>query len=310
MSLNFDTNAWYQVNVTKFPGSSLLGTSLFQDGKTGAVFYQNTNTSAKGQSWQFYPYNSSVYLLRCKDGGPNGYLAAAAGKTDTDQSDVTGNTVPILANYNVTDDSMFWTVAPWGDGTYYFSNLANGSEWRLSVMDNKLMVMDSNTLPAQSGEHYTFTSLSTIGDSRYSTVNTYPTTSRTENAVAPTTTSTITATGDSTPSPSAGSSPSESSSGGLSTGAAAGIGVGVGLAVAILVAFLAIFFIRRRKNARTGPGPEQTNPVGDAKYQPAANGRFHEMGTTNTFPEMPTSARSQPHEVWTPPMELQGDSRR
>lgn len=171
MSLNFDTNAWYQVNVTKFPGSSLLGTSLFQDGKTGAVFYQNTNTSAKGQSWQFYPYNSSVYLLRCKDGGPNGYLAAAAGKTNTDQSDVTGNTVPILANYNVTDDSMFWTVAPWGDGTYYFSNLANGSEWRLSVMDNKLMVMDSNTLPAQSGEHYTFTSLSTIGDSRYSTVN-------------------------------------------------------------------------------------------------------------------------------------------
>lgn len=171
MSLNLDENAWYQVNVTKFTGQSLLGTSLFKDGNTGAVFYQNTNTSRIGQSWQFYPYNSSVYLLRCKDGGPNAYLAAAAGEANADSSAVSGNTVPIMANYNVTDDSMFWQVEPWGDGTYYFHNLANGSDWRLNVRDNALMAMDSNITSAQSGEHFTFTSLSTIGDSRYSTVN-------------------------------------------------------------------------------------------------------------------------------------------
>lgn len=171
MSLNFDDNTWYQVNVTRFTGLSLLGTSLFKDGKTGAVFYQNTNTSARGQSWQFYPYNSSVYLLRCKDGGPNGYLAAAAGKEDTEQSSITGNTVPILAHYNVSDNSMFWQIEPWGDGTYYFSNLANGSNWRLNVLGSALMAMDSNITSEQAGEHFTFSSLSTIGDDRYSTIN-------------------------------------------------------------------------------------------------------------------------------------------
>lgn len=51
------------------------------------------------------------------------------------------------------------------------SNLANGSDWRLNVLDTGLMAMDSNITSAQSGEHFTFTSLSTIGDSRYSTVN-------------------------------------------------------------------------------------------------------------------------------------------
>ena len=172
MSLNLDENAWYQVNVTRFTGLSFLGTSLYNEGNTGAVFFQNTNTSSRGQSWQFYPYNSSVYLLRCKDGGPNAYLAvAAAGKDSTDSSTVTGNTVPVMANYNVTDDSMFWQVAPWGDGTYHFSNLANGSDWRLNVLGTGLMAMDSNITSAQSGEHFTFNSLSTIGDSRYSTVN-------------------------------------------------------------------------------------------------------------------------------------------
>lgn len=171
MSLNFDDNTWYQVNATKASGKSFYGTSLFQDGKTGAVFFQNTNTSVRGQSWQFYPYNSSVYLVRCKDGGPNGYLAAAAGKEDTEQSSITGNTVPILANYNVTDETMFWQIEPWGDGTYYFSNLGNGSNWRLNLLDSGLMAMDSNITSAQSGEHFTFASLSTIGDDRYSTIN-------------------------------------------------------------------------------------------------------------------------------------------
>lgn len=171
MSLNFDDNTWYQVNVTKFSGFSLLGTSLFKDGLTGAVFYKETNTSLRGQSWQFYPYNSSVYLLRCKDAGPNGYLAAAAGSSDGAQASITGNTVPILANYNVTDDSMFWQIDPWGDGTYYFSNLANGTNWRLNVLDTALMAMDSNITSEQAGEHFTFRSLGTIGDDRYSTIN-------------------------------------------------------------------------------------------------------------------------------------------
>lgn len=84
----------------------------------------------------------------------------------------------------------------------------------------------------------------------------------------------------------------------------------MGLAVVILVALLAIFFIRRRKSSRAVSAPPQTSTTEEVKYQPANDGRFHEMGTPHTYAEMPTSATSRPHELWAQPMELQGDSRR
>lgn len=169
MSLNFDSDTWYQVNVTKFPEFSFLGTSLYNhDGTTGAVFYEATNTSKPGQKWQFYPFNSSAYLLRCQDGGPDAYLAVAVGTPETKTS---GRTIAIMASYTILEDSMFWQIQPWGDGTYYFTNLANGTDWHLNVLDTGLLAMDSNIMSTQVGEHYTFTSLSTIGDSRFSTVS-------------------------------------------------------------------------------------------------------------------------------------------
>ncbi|KAJ4424914.1 hypothetical protein N0V82_000418 [Gnomoniopsis sp. IMI 355080] len=141
MSLNLNTDAWYQISVTKFPGFSLIGTSLFRDGLTGSLFFTKTNTTKPGQRWQFYPYNSSVYVLRCEDGGPNAYLNAAKGTGNSSDhaQNVTGDTVPILANASVSDDSMFWQVEPWTDGTYYLSNLANGTNWRLNTQDSALL---------------------------------------------------------------------------------------------------------------------------------------------------------------------------
>lgn len=158
---------------TRFTGLSLRGTSLFKDGLTGAVFDEITNSTSPGQRWQFYPYNASVYLLRCEEGGPDAFLAAArgSGSSSDPASSTTGDTVPIMSNLSISDSSIFWQIAPWGDGTYYFSNLANGSDWRLNTLSTALMAMDSNITTEQSGEHYQFSSMGTIGNSRYSTMD-------------------------------------------------------------------------------------------------------------------------------------------
>lgn len=168
MSLNLDTNAWYQINVTRFTGLSLRGTVLYdKDHKAGAAFYTTSNTSDPSQYWQFYPYNASVYLLRCKTPGSKAYLGA----TQTTNKGVTGNTSPYVADYSISDASMFWTVEPWGDGTYYLWNLGNGSDWRMNVLQTALLAMDSNITSEQSGEHFSFTTLGAIDADRYSTVS-------------------------------------------------------------------------------------------------------------------------------------------
>lgn len=175
MSLNLDTNVWYQVNVTKLSGYSLAGNTLTDhDGTTGGAVLVTTDTTDDAQSWQFYPYNSSAYLLRSKGSGHDSYLSVTVegGGPSDPARDTLGDTVPQMAWYNVTEASMFWEVTPWGDGTYYLSNLANGSSWRLDALDDKRhMVLDSNITSAQSGEHFTFSSLSTIGNSLYSSYN-------------------------------------------------------------------------------------------------------------------------------------------
>ncbi|KAF3767309.1 hypothetical protein M406DRAFT_328397 [Cryphonectria parasitica EP155] len=304
MSLNFDTNAWYQVNVTSQKDQCFHGTPLYEDGLTGAVFFQNTNTSNTGQRWQFYPYNSSVYLLRCEEGGPNGYLGTSLG-TGSDKDRLTGNTVPWLAHYNVSDDSMFWTIEPWGDGTYYFSNLANGTGWRLDTLVTALMAMNSNITSAQRGEQYTFTSIGVIDDSRYSTANTYPS----SHTAAPTLATITTADGASSTSGSSKSASSSitlvtaspSPSSGLSTGAAAGIGVGVGIAAVILAGVAGFFLMRRRKNRRRAPDLMQTPPralVQEDKSNWGYDGA-HELSTPIIAAEMAASAepRSTPVEM-------------
>lgn len=173
-SLNLDTNTWYQVTSPQLDDYSMRGTNLWaSDGTTGALWMDKTNvTGIGGFSWQFWPWNSSVYLLRCKDCGSTGYLAVDVGDdgAPADQ-DETGNTILITANYDVGGDSIFWEIKPWDDGTYYFSNLANGSAWRMNALSNTLMVMDSNITSGQEGEHYDFTSLSAIDNSDYSTVD-------------------------------------------------------------------------------------------------------------------------------------------
>lgn len=186
-SLNIDPNAWYQINVTKQTGQSFRGTVLYDDaGARGAAFFELTNASSPAQAWQFFPFNASVYLLRCQVAGPTAYLGAKRGSGNNDDgdaggggggggddpgADVTGDTLPYMVRYDAADASMFWEAGLWADGTIYLYNLANGSDWRLDVGDDSLMVLSSNITAPQPGEQVTYSKVRAINDESWSTYN-------------------------------------------------------------------------------------------------------------------------------------------
>jgi hypothetical protein len=163
---NFDPNQWYQLTVGNFPDFSMFGTSLYDHG-VGAVFFTGTNLTIPTEKWQLFPYNSSVYMLRSQDSGHNGYLAAAYSANET----TPGGTLPQMRNYTLSDNSMFWQISPWGDGTFYLTNLENGTAWHLEVNSNALMSLSSNFTMPQEGGAFSFKKISAINDSAFSTIN-------------------------------------------------------------------------------------------------------------------------------------------
>jgi len=168
---NFDPNRWYQLLVkSTSDAQSMDGTSLFNNGG-GAVFFQITNTSDAEQQWQLYPYNSSFYVLRTKASGPDSAMNVFASDTES----TPGGTVPAMHNFALSDDSKFWQISPWGDGTFFLTNAANGTAWHLLVKSNSLMAMSSNITLPQDGQSFSFNALGIIDDDNFSSLNVYTT---------------------------------------------------------------------------------------------------------------------------------------
>lgn len=164
---NFDSNRWYQLLVKSASNvQSMDGSVLYDQGK-GSVFFKITNTSQPEQKWQLYTYNSSFHVLRTKGSGPDGYMNVYASVNET----TPGGTVPAMFNSTLSDDSMFWQISPWGDGTFFLTNAANGTAWHLLVKSNSLMAMSSNITFPQDGQSFSFNPLGTIDDDRFSSIN-------------------------------------------------------------------------------------------------------------------------------------------
>ena len=174
---NLDSNQWYRIQNKEISGS-LAGTVLFADGgNTGSAFFQgDDNTNSK--QWQFFPYNGSYYIIRCRNAGPEGYLNVAL------QANMTGtidsNLVPDLRRYTWSDESALWQIEPDGDGFFYLSNAANGTNWRMSVLGSQAgsnsagwMAMDSNITGTQDGQSYIFPTggFDAVDDETWSTIN-------------------------------------------------------------------------------------------------------------------------------------------
>jgi hypothetical protein len=166
----FDPNYWQKITnagLQSEADQSMAGTVLFDQG-TGSVFFQDTNDTIMGQSWQIFPFNTSFYVLRTQKCGPNGFMNTRIAPSNTQES---GFTVPHMRNYSISDDSMLWTISPWGDGTFSFSNAANGTGLNLMLKSDGFMVMmNSSDTTSQNAERFAIKQLSAVNDRSFSTV--------------------------------------------------------------------------------------------------------------------------------------------
>ena len=190
-----------------------------------------------------------------------------------------------MRNVTLSDASMFWSITPWDDGTFYFTNAGNGTDWHLNVKPNSLLNMSSNITAPQEGQSFSFDQQGAINQAGFSSVSIASTTSTSTSTPAPKT---------SGPAPT-----TSSSSSGLSTGAKAGIGIGV--AALAIIALLAVGFwvLRRRKRRSRSPSALPRTPDYSNERKPIiASGTAQEVAlVSDSHSEGNDEATRQPQEL-------------
>lgn len=165
---NFDPAVWYHLYVNENNESSLIGTNLYDNNNlAGSVFFQPANLTRGRQRWQIYAINDTWVVLRSREGGPDGFL----GTMKSDNEETPGGTRPHMIRGNVSDDSIYWKVSPWGDGTFFLSNKANKTDWHLNKKGDGILAMDSNTTLPQNGQRWSFDPITDIQMAKFSTVD-------------------------------------------------------------------------------------------------------------------------------------------
>ncbi|KAH6719364.1 hypothetical protein BKA61DRAFT_669692 [Leptodontidium sp. MPI-SDFR-AT-0119] len=112
----FDPNRWCQISVAGsfLAGNNLVGGELLSpEGTGGSVFMYVGKASFTDQQWQIFPYNSTNYVLRTHRSCPFGYLAVTYLATEP----MPGYTAAATKNASITNNSMLWSIGPWGDDT-------------------------------------------------------------------------------------------------------------------------------------------------------------------------------------------------
>lgn len=167
---NFDIDKWYQLYLNQDNDYAFAGTELDRaNGTEGAVFYRPSNTSAGRQWWQLYAMDDTYYVLRTRAGGPDAFLGARYASEEK----TPGQTRAYMIQGNMSDDSVFWKISPWGDGTFYMTNKQNGTDWNLGRTrngQNVTVVLDSNKTDTPAMQRFSFQALNNIAAKGYSTV--------------------------------------------------------------------------------------------------------------------------------------------
>ncbi|KAF2715513.1 hypothetical protein K504DRAFT_422349 [Pleomassaria siparia CBS 279.74] len=165
---NFNSNYWYHLFVNQNKDIAVTGTNLFNhNGTTGAVFFGGVATANSTQRWQWYGIDTTTYVLRCKEGGPNAFLGTKFEPKET----TPGHTQALMVRGNVSDDSVFWNVTPWGDGTFYLTNKENGTDWHLNKKGDGGVSLSSNITLPQNGQRWSFAAIEPINDDSFATVD-------------------------------------------------------------------------------------------------------------------------------------------
>jgi len=137
-ALYIDPNHWQMIYPSPNPESNLVGTLLFNattmpDFVTGSTFITATNSSDlsnNGKSSQS-SQSTPTYALRSRESGPKGFMNTQF----VEPVNPPGNTAVNMRNSTAIDGAMLWKIRYWVDGSLYFTNVANGTEWLLSVND-------------------------------------------------------------------------------------------------------------------------------------------------------------------------------
>lgn len=165
---NFNSSFWYHLYVNTDKTRSLAATDLFsRNGTMGAVLYKSVATQNATQRWQWYGINSTTYVLRCEEGGPDAFLGT---KYSSDEH-TPGQTQAVMVRGNVSDNSVYWTVSPWGDGTFFMTNGENGTDWHLEKRGSGSIALSSNVTVPQNGQRWSFTAIEEIDNDKYNTVS-------------------------------------------------------------------------------------------------------------------------------------------
>jgi Ricin-type beta-trefoil lectin domain-like len=156
----FDGNAWYQITESRVDFNSslqILGQGLFFSGQCGTC----TN-----QKWQMQLDSSGQYQLKNSASGVSKQLSVCYTPAETDSSKTQPCMLPSSG-----DDSQKWRVDPWGDGTFKFVNVGNGSKYNMDCHPGNPLFMSSQTAatPKQPAQHWEFSSIGVINDGAYST---------------------------------------------------------------------------------------------------------------------------------------------
>jgi hypothetical protein len=164
---DINPNSWYQL-CTGTCDQSLFGSEVYaKSGSTGAAFCTETNTTSENQRWQLLKLNASAWTIRSQKAGADVYLGAAYDPNEETE----GNTTAVMLRGDVADASVYWNIGPWGDTTWYFTNLANGTN-HLVKKPNSLMAMTPNiSAPAAPGQKWHVKKIVAINDKDYSSVN-------------------------------------------------------------------------------------------------------------------------------------------
>jgi hypothetical protein len=164
---DIDSNQWYQL-CTGECGQSLFGTEVYtKSASIGASFCQITDYSSENQRWQLLKLNSTAWTIRGQKAGADVYLGTSfSPKEETER-----NTTVSMLRGDVADASVYWNLTPWGDKTWYFTNLANGT-FQMVKKPNSLMAMTPNiAAPAAPGQKWVIRKITAINDKEFSSVN-------------------------------------------------------------------------------------------------------------------------------------------
>ena len=159
-----DPNAWYSLSIASDPSSLLMSTNLFsRSGTAGATFFASAAPDNATQRWQVFPLNTTTFVLRTQEGGANALIGSQP-------ADAKGVISPLMLRGDVADESVFWTIGGWGDGTWWLANGGNGSAYHLA-RNRTGVVMDGNVTAPQNEQRWGFEKGAAVDDERYSSVN-------------------------------------------------------------------------------------------------------------------------------------------